>query len=904
MAARNARQTPGARQHAQSAQFSLFDEADLPSATQDAGNGSPKGFSKVEGFEPEPGVKHEEAEPVSRLGRSTADERDTPGETVLNAGRSKALASKSAADFLADSAEMLMLLDKWHQAGLLRGVDLALARFLAEQLDQLNGQSDTKVQTPSVAVPCQPDPKALMLLGAAWCSWQLGHGGHACLDLVALLKDPLSVLGMPSSTVLVAGAEAARREKGASPKAEDPIAWLGARKGWPAELLALCSFEDWVRAAEQLPALVEVRAVGSLKKRMASDEGTHERGRPSSDHPGEAASGVTPLVLSGPRLYLRRYWQYEQTVSAAILSRLDSAVFELGHEAPQKSAQDEGADLLLQQVLDALFESDTAAPKRQQGEAAHTRAHALDWQKVACALVARQRFGLITGGPGTGKTTTVVRLLALLQSIARQGPTQRFLRIGLAAPTGKAAARLNSSIQGAVERLPLDGVPEAEAVRAAIPTKVSTLHRLLGSRPDSRHFRHDDKHPLPLDVLVVDEASMVDLEMMAALVKALPPLARLILLGDKDQLASVEAGAILGDLCARAQDGHYWPRTAAWVLAQTGQSLGDALVDENGWPLDQGIAMLRHSHRFSAESGIGALAKAVNRGDAAGVRVLWQQADTQEGGSDIGRVIVSDPLRAGLRELLVAGRTGGMGGYAHYLTVMHQSRPVPDAAHPSSPQSAMHPLSGQGRDEAKPGVLGPRWDAWAQQVLKAHTRFQLLCAVRHGAWGVEALNRQIAQWLHQAGLLPASEGWYPGRPVMVDANDYELNLMNGDVGICLHTPLGLRVAFEDTSRAADGGIRWVLPSRLQTVETVFAMTVHKSQGSEFDHAVLALPDTASPVLTRELVYTAITRARSFFTLCGSPTLARRFEEAIGRRVHRASGLMAGMASSSSAFPPG
>ncbi|MDO5102423.1 MAG: exodeoxyribonuclease V subunit alpha [Lautropia sp.] len=858
---------------------------------------------------------------------------------------SAALASKPALDFLADSTEMLRLLHQWHQAGLLRGVDLALARFLAEQLDRLNGQAETTGQDRRAAVPCTPDPKALMLLGAALCSWQLGHGGHACLDLVALLKHPLSVLGMPSSGALVAGAEVARRQAGANPQTEDPIAWLDARHGWPDELLALCSFDDWVWAAQQLPALVSVRSEGGLSTQVASGEGAHERGLLPPRGADESRSDMTPLVLSGPRLYLRRYWQYEQAVSAAILSRLDSALFKLTegpdpkpadesvealHQGSSKgpdeglgqeplmatrqgegrAAQHEAPERLLKQVLDALFESGKASPQaKTQAKRAET-APSLDWQKVACALVARQRFGLITGGPGTGKTTTVVRLLALLQSLARQGPAQRFLRIGLAAPTGKAAARLNSSIQGAIDRLPLDGLPEAEAIRAAIPTKVSTLHRLLGSRPDSRHFRHDDKNPLPLDVLVVDEASMVDLEMMAALVKALLPAARLILLGDKDQLASVEAGAILGDLCARAQAGHYWPRTADWMRKKTGQVLGGALVDEAGWPLDQAIAMLRHSHRFSADSGIGALASAVNAGDAASVKALWREADDRGMRSDIARIRVTDADRRQLRELLIWGRgeetarTRGTGrggpslaqGYAHYLTVMHESRPVDDR---DQDRADVAPASGHGRVESKPGVLGPRWDAWAREVLKAHTRFQLLCAVRHGAWGVEALNRQIAHWLHQAGLLPASEGWYPGRPVMVDANDYELNLMNGDVGICLQTPLGLRVAFEDTGSPVEGGIRWVLPSRLQTVETVFAMTVHKSQGSEFDHAALALPETASAVLTRELVYTAITRARSFFSLCGPHTLSRRFEEAIGRRVHRASGLMAALAPSSS-----
>ena len=487
-------------------------------------------------------------------------------------------------------------------------------------------------------------------------------------------------------------------------------------------------------------------------------------------------------------------------------------------------------------------------------------------------LASRQRFGLITGGPGTGKTTTVLRLLALLQwqALAAHGKP---LRIGLAAPTGKAAARLSGSIAGAIGRLPLDDVPQGEVIRAAIPHAVSTLHRLLGSRPDSRHFRHDARNPLRLDVLVIDEASMIDLEMMAAVMHALPASARLILLGDKDQLASVEAGAILGELCARAQQGHYWPETAIWVSEVTREVVPPALQDVAGTPLDQSICMLRHSHRFGADSGIGRLAAFVNAGDVQGVARLWREAGQGAGQfPDIARYEV-DASRRGLRELVIHGRGEQPVGYAHYLQVMHQHQPASDA------------------DPAT-------FDAWAQQVLQAHGRFQLLCALRQGHWGVDHLNRQIAVWLQGAGLLAASEGWYAGRPVMIMHNDYELGLMNGDVGITLAGPGGrLRVVFLNDR----GAVRWVLPSRLQAAGTVFAMTVHKAQGSEFDHAALAMPEALSPVLTRELVYTAITRARRFFTLvgpaaegeAGSRGLDDVMARAIRRQVQRASGLMAG-----------
>ena len=717
---------------------------------------------------------------------------------------------------------MLTLLDAWQTQGMLRYIDVALARFLAQEV--LPGG--------------EPDPEAagalsLVLLGAALCSAQLGQG-HACLDLQAVTADPAGIPGLPVADAL---------------HGLDALRWQAALRVWPQ--LVSC------------PAQA-----------------------------GDACTGrFTPLVLAHGRLYLHRLWRCEQDVQQGILQRLgrEDVAVAGALDAQQAAAATNVADAIddaqtarLQQALDVLFPSaltagaqaDTRAPADAADNGGRDTAadQPADWQKIACVLASRQRFGLITGGPGTGKTTTVLRLLALLQwqALATHGKP---LRIGLAAPTGKAAARLSGSIAGAIGRLPLDGVPQGEVIRAAIPHAVSTLHRLLGSRPDSRHFRHDARNPLRLDVLVIDEASMIDLEMMAAVMHALPASARLILLGDKDQLASVEAGAILGELCARAQQGHYWPETAAWVSEVTREVVPPALQDVAGTPLDQSICMLRHSHRFGADSGIGRLAAFVNTGDVQGVARLWREAGQGAGQTgDIARYEV-DASRRGLRELVIHGRGEQPVGYAHYLQVMRQHQPAPDA------------------DPAT-------FDVWAQQVLQAHGRFQLLCALRQGHWGVDHLNRQIAVWLQGAGLLAASEGWYAGRPVMITHNDYELGLMNGDVGITLAGPGGrLRVVFLNDR----GAVRWVLPSRLQAAGTVFAMTVHKAQGSEFDHAALAMPEALSPVLTRELVYTAITRARRFFTLvgpaaegeAGSRGLDDVMARAIRRQVQRASGLMAG-----------
>lgn len=301
--------------------------------------------------------------------------------------------------------------------------------------------------------------------------------------------------------------------------------------------------------------------------------------------------GGTPLVTTGEELYLRRYWESERRIGQAIRVRLAD------REAWQSALDEQAA----RDWLDRLFgpPADAAAQP--------------DWQRLACALAAGSGFSVITGGPGTGKTTTVLRLLALLQGL--EGPDDP-LRIRLAAPTGKAAARLNTSVGGALDRLGLDRLPAGEALRRDLPAEVVTLHRLLGARPDTRHFRYGARNPLALDVLVVDEASMIDLELMASLVEAVPRTARLILLGDRDQLASVEAGAVLGELCHRAGGGHYTPATAQWLEAVTGMAVPEAMQDADGQALDQHIVMLRESHRFGADSGIGRLAAAVNSGDA------------------------------------------------------------------------------------------------------------------------------------------------------------------------------------------------------------------------------------------------------------------------------------------------
>ena len=522
-----------------------------------------------------------------------------------------------------------------------------------------------------------------------------------------------------------------------------------------------------------------------------------------------SGQGNSPLVLEGNRLYLRRYWQYQQILDQAIQQRLQPVRADL----PEA----------LQAQLQSLFAS--KSPENP------------DWQKIACILALRARFAIITGGPGTGKTTTLTKLLALLLKLANdESNNTRKLVILLAAPTGKAAARVSESISKALEKL---AVPDD--LKQCIPKKASTLHRLLGSRHDSRHYVHHRNNPLVADIVIVDEASMIDLEMMASLLDALPESAQLILLGDKDQLASVEAGSVMGDLCHGAENQAYDEQTRAWIRPYI-----DEVLDEPatvGSAINQQTVMLRYSHRFGEHSGIGQLAKAVNQGNAEQAQAILKDTARYQ---DLNRILLTHPADNPLKQLVLAnagvadnGKPNARQGYGYYLDVIQRKRPT-ESTH---------------------------YNQWAKQVLDAFDTFQVLCALRRGAWGVEGLNQRMEQWLFPKQK-PAL--WYEGRPVMITRNDYNLGLMNGDVGMTLKDSTGkLRVAFPSEDSRDDVKIIWISPMRLPDVEAAFAITVHKSQGSEFNHLALILPETRSPVLTRELVYTAITRAKENFTLLES-----------------------------------
>jgi exodeoxyribonuclease V alpha subunit len=504
-----------------------------------------------------------------------------------------------------------------------------------------------------------------------------------------------------------------------------------------------------------------------------------------------------PLILeSGDRLYLYRYWDYENQLAADLRQRA-------GNRPPVNEAR-------LADGLRRLF------PPRD---------HA-DGQKLAATLAVLGGFCVISGGPGTGKTTTLARVLALLIEQSEKPP-----RIRLAAPTGKAAVRMQEAIRASKAWLIGKVQPE---VLTAIPEQASTLHRLLGMRPDGVYFRHDRENPLGLDVLVIDEASMVDLALMTKTVRALPPGARLILLGDKDQLSAVEAGAVLGELCAGA--GRYSPRFGERLRRLTGEAGVAAAAEPD--PVRDCIALLSHSYRFGARSGIGQLAGLVNRADSRGVEAMRRDEF-----SDIAWQ--APPGDDEMNDLL--GRM--LDGYHGYLrTVRRRGVPV---------------------DEAFAAFEG----------------FQVLCPQRRGSWGVENLNLRFETMIKARWRLYGQE-WYVGRPVMVTRNDYSTRLFNGDIGIVLLEP-GSSDRLRAYFREPESGLRSVALTRLPAHEPVFAMTVHKSQGSEFDRVLLVMPDDESCVMTRELAYTGITRAKRRLDLWGNPALLSR---AVRRPVQRASGL--------------
>jgi exodeoxyribonuclease V alpha subunit len=490
------------------------------------------------------------------------------------------------------------------------------------------------------------------------------------------------------------------------------------------ELLLLLS--DLLKAQEDGHACLKL----SLKQRALLE-------RPALTRlylpPGEA-----PLVLEEDRLYFQRLWRYEETLACGIRELL------------------RGVRQLDEEKLKLLAEAGELDPS----------------QREAVRRAAQRNFAILSGGPGTGKTTTALKLIA---GLAWQEPNRR---IALAAPTGKAAQRLKESVVRGLPQLPLP-----EAVKAALPTQAFTLHRLLGVREEDLRARYDAQNPLPYEIVVVDEASMVDLALSAKLVQALPPQGSLYLLGDRDQLASVEAGSVLADLCDGAP-------SHTFRLTQT--------------------------HRFPAH--LRALAEAVKAGNTA----------------EFTKLLGPDYLPVREDSLWQALEAG----FSPYF-------------------------------RAVKARAGP------QELLAQLARFKALCAHRRGPLGSEWLNRELSLRFRRKGWIAARGDYYPGRPILITANAPELELFNGDVG----------VVWEDKVWFEDG--RCFAPARLPAHETCLAMSVHKAQGSEFEKVLLVLPTKPSEVLSRELVYTAITRAKSCVQCFGPQTV---LNYALSRCVQRQSGL--------------
>ncbi|MGD2187221.1 MAG: exodeoxyribonuclease V subunit alpha [Desulfobacterales bacterium] len=527
------------------------------------------------------------------------------------------------------------------------------------------------------------------------------------------------------------------------------------------------------------------------------------KANPAVGQPGE----ICPLILDAKnRLYLYRYWDYENSLSNSIHNRIRKNIEDLDFQR-------------LKQSLDRLFPS-------VEGEG-------INWQKVAAAVASLRHFSVITGGPGTGKTFTVTKVLALLLEQMRRP----MLQIYLAAPTGKAAARLKESLEQAKTRMNCD-----DLIKAAIPSDVATIHRMLKPIPGSPYFRYTIDNPLMADVVVVDEASMVDLALMTKLIQAVPENSRLILIGDKDQLASVEAGSVLGDICDRDVMHGFSGSFMNRIKELTGEAVDQVVqASDEEFGLQDSIIVLQKSYRFATSSGIGGLSQTVNRADAEMIFAIldnpaekslnWQRLNPNEG------------LIEALSQQIISG-------YQSYLKT-------------KDPAEALRQLG----------------------------RFKILCALNIGPLGVRAINKLAEQVLSRQNLIQldplAQNPWYTGRPVLIVRNNYQLGLFNGDIGISMpeadSKDAELFVYFPDDT----GGVRRFRTYQLPEHETVFAMTVHKSQGSEFDEVLFILPDQDFSVLTRELIYTALTRARQKIHIWGNRAIIRN---AVARKIERTSGL--------------
>lgn len=517
-------------------------------------------------------------------------------------------------------------------------------------------------------------------------------------------------------------------------------------------------------------------------------------------------SSVTPFVLHNDRLYFQRYFKYETSIIEKLKSLIVTEASKLAERMSQLELK---AALIKTLVTDYPLDGLIAKEK-------------VDWQLVAVTQALLNNFTIITGGPGTGKTTTLAKLLIVLYELDPNAT------VALAAPTGKASMRMADSLKAS--KLPFSTITKAK-IDALKP---STLHSLLGYKKESVNFKYNAENPLPYNWVVVDEASMIDVPMFSKLLSALGDNCRIILLGDKDQLASVEAGSLLGDLCQTLPSLNMFDsKKANWIneiITDTERKIHPDFIGDQNQLMSGHIIELKFSHRFNSQGTIGKVSRAVIEGKFEEVKSLIENTANTN-------VIVDDKYKPELLEKFVEG-------YSKYIQ----------------------------EDDKK-------------EALKKLNELRVLVAVRQGPRGLYATNNAIEMQLRKMGFIKPDGEFYENRPIMVTRNLYDLGLLNGDTGIMRKDANGnLKVWFED----GQGGIKSVLPAYLNFSETAFAMTIHKSQGSEFDNVMVILPEgTSNALLTRELLYTGITRAKTSITIQGEMST---IEHAVNASVNRISGI--------------
>ncbi len=499
-----------------------------------------------------------------------------------------------------------------------------------------------------------------------------------------------------------------------------------------------------------------------------------------------------PLVYESGRLYLRRYWQFEDEITQAIKKYSQEVPFDHNRAS-------EALSMLFGERLDGHDEAD------------------IDWQKASVANALGKQFSIVTGGPGTGKTTTVTKLLVALCEVFNAP----FI-IKMVAPTGKAAQRLTESIGNAKAVLRRQH-SVSDTAWSSVPDEAMTIHRLLGVIPRQHQFRFNESNQLTLDILLVDEASMVDLPLIARLFRALPDHARVILLGDSNQLPSVAAGSVLADIAPDPHPG-YGPSNADQLARLTGYSLPVS----KSTPVDY-LTKLVKSYRFNDDGGIGRLAKTIIDGDVKGSWTLLNDSSEEV-------------------------RLSGQGDLSHWLKKLTDT----------------HYLQ---VSRSKDVLLA----------IEQFSAFRILAATRVGDRGVEAINIEIDRMIKRHLGVSTNTLFYHGCPIMINENSYESGLFNGDIGIIWRHEDRLQAAFT----IGDGTIRWLSLSRLPSFELVYAMTIHKTQGSEFNRIAIILPEYHSPILSRELIYTGVTRAKSELEIHCTKQV---WSKCLQKRVSRNSGL--------------